>query len=398
MASSSTTVSFIYMKKYASSAMDVAMRLHALYSRTPKKDDFSGTTYNYFMRYENPQGISSRFANAQTNSATSKGKQMSADIFDKYAVIDIDGKSIARCKNNGAILDLVTMETDGVLEELGSDYAFDLYHSYGQRGRRSSASGNVITLTVADDVRNFHEGMTIGADDTATGVSPRSGTTTIAALDEDAGTITLANAAAISGFIDNDYLFRDGDDSTVCFEGLEVCTPLVAPVYLSDSFRGIDRGSNPSKLAGSRLDDTSMTAEEMVGRLATKCAQNKRSITEAYLNPLRFHEIARRQGGKIEYSGGGGEATVGFETLKVATASGVITLVADADCPTNRIRGVNPKSHYLITMGKLPHIITDDGQVSQRHPTADAIQTRVVGRANYIQTNPGDFAVGSVAV
>jgi hypothetical protein len=397
MASDLTTVAFIYMKKYADGApADIAQRMHPLFGRITKKGGFVGTSFNYAIRYVNPQGVGGTFATTQTASANSKGKQLTALRFPKYGVITLNGEAMAAAPDKGAFLDLVTMETDGILEEMGDSFAFDLYRQgYGQRGQRSSASTNVITLSNPDDARNFKEGMTVIADDTATGLSPRTGSTTIASVDEDAGTITLTSAAAITGFADSDYLFRAGDPGT-CMEGLELCTPLTAPVYLSDSFRGIDRGSDVKRLAGSRLADTSNTIEENIGRVAIKVSQIGKKVDECYLNPVNFWAVARRLNAKVEYDGGGGEAKFGFETISISTPAGTVRVVSDPDCPTDRGRLINSSAHHLRTLRGLPHIIEDDGRPSLRSTNADSIEARARGWVNYIQTDPGAFGVFSI--
>ena len=397
MASDLTTVAFIFMKKYADSlAGDIAMRMHPLFTRIGKQDGFVGTGFNYAVRYGNPQGVSAGFANAQTDSAVSKGVQMQALRFVKYGVITLNGEAMAATPDRGAFLDLVTMETDGILEEMGDSFAFDLYRQgYGIRGRRSSASTNVITLTSQDDARNFKVGMTVIASPNATGLSPRTGSTTVSGIDIDAGTVTLTSAASITSFSDNDYLLRDGDQSA-CMEGLESCTPLVAPVQTVDSFRGIDRGVQAAYLAGSRLDDVTNTIEENAGRVAVKIAQNGGKADELYLNPGKFWEVARRLNAKVEYEGGGGEATYGFETLKIATPAGTLTCVSDPDCPTNRGRIVKSSGHYLKTLKALPHIIMDDGRPNLRSSSADSIEARARGWVNLIQNDPRSMGVFSI--
>ncbi len=116
MASDLSTVAFIFVKKYATSAEDVAQRLHPLFARIPKEDGFVGSSFSYFIRHTNPQGISGVLANAITNSATSKGKQLQCSRYSKYGVITLDAEAITACADKGAMLDLVSMETDGVLD------------------------------------------------------------------------------------------------------------------------------------------------------------------------------------------------------------------------------------------------------------------------------------------
>jgi hypothetical protein len=395
-ASDITSVAYIYKRKYSDKAVgDLAMRDHPLYSMVSKEDGFSGSAFFYPIRYGNPQGISATFSTAQSGAASSKGLQLQASRKVKYGVITLNGEAMAACSDKGAFLDLVTQETDGVIEEMGDSLAFDLFRDgNGARGRRSSANTNVITMTVADDARNFKVGMTVIASANADGSSARTGSTTVAAVDEDAGTVTLASAAGISSFSDNDYMFRAGD-AAASMEGLAALFPLTAP-SASESFRGVDRSVDPRRLAGARVDDTATSIEENMGLVAVKISQTGKKADVAFLNPIKFWEVARRLQAKVEYDGAGGEATYGFEHLKVATPAGTLKVYADADCPTNRGYVGKLSTLYLKHLKGLPHVISDDGNPSLRSTTADDIEARVRCWVNAIATEPGCWGVFSI--
>jgi hypothetical protein len=400
-ASSVSTVSFIYKREYSTHQIaDITMRDHVWWARVPKEGGFDGDSFLYTVRYGNPQGISGTFANARTNAKGSKGKQLRAYATDKFGVVTIDGKSALQSKTRkGAFFDLVTMETDRVLEEMGDSYAFDFYRdTYGMRGRISSISGNILTLTEPDDARNFKEGMTLQADDTSTGASPRAGTMEVEAVDEDAGTVEVDNVAGITGLAANDYLFRDGDAGT-CMQGLEVCTPLAAPVFGTDSFREIDRGANPNRLAGSRLDDTSLNVEVALGRLAVKISKIGRThhIDEAYINPTHFFNAAQRLNAKVEYDDGGGTANYGFQYIMIHTAAGSFRVYADPDCPMNRGRVSRAGSQYIKHLEGLPHVVDLDGNPMLRQTEENGVEARFEGFCNLIQDDPSAQGVCSLA-
>jgi hypothetical protein len=321
--------------------------------------------------------------------------QLQASRKAKYGVITLNGEAMAACSDRGAFLDLVTQETDGVLEEMGDALAFDLYREgYGQRGRRASLSGEVVTLTNADDARNFKVGMTVVADDTAAGSSLRTGSTTVTAVNEDAGTVTLASAAAITTFSDNDYLFRIGDPGT-CMEGLASLFPLTAPAAL-ESFRGIDRSVDPRRLAGVRVDDTATAIEENIGLVGVKIAQVGKKADVAFVNPIKFWEVVRRLNAKVEYDGGGGQADYGFEHVKIHSPAGTIKMYSDPDCPTNRGYVGKMSTLYLKHLKGLPHIVQDDGRPNLRSTSADDIEARVRCWVNAIATEPGCWGVFSI--
>lgn len=397
-ASDLTTVAFIYKRLYSDKRVgDLAMRRHPLYKMIRKEGGFVGSAFFYPIRYGNPQGVSGTFSSAQSAASSSSGKQLQASRKPKYGVITLNGEAMAAAEGDaGAFMNLVKTETDGVIEEMGDSFGFDLYRlGNGNRGRRSSAATNVITLTVADDARNFKVGMTVVADDTITGASLRSGSTTVTAVDEDTGTITLASAAAITAFADNDYLFRAGDPAT-CMEGLSAHFPLAAPTA-GDSFRGIDRSSAPRALAGVRVDDTATPIEENIGLVAVKINQSgPADATVCMLNPIRMYEVSRRLNAKVTYDGGGVKAAFGFQGIDVHTAAGTIRVVADPDCPTDRGYVLNLNSMYLKHLKGLPHIVTDDGKPSLRQTDADGIEARARGWVNLIVDEPGSNGVFSI--
>jgi hypothetical protein len=390
-ASDLTTTAFIYKVNYSTiQVRDLTTRDHIQYAMTPHEDIFVGAQYNYVIRSGNPQGISGTFANAQANASSSKGLQFAALRCNKFGIITLDGEAIAASRGNkGAFYDLVTMETDNLLIEMGDRLAFDFYRdTNGVRGQIKSISSNQLTLVNTDDVRNFKEGMTIDASPNSNMSSPRTGSTTITAIDEDDGYITVANAASISGLSANDYLNADGDTGT-CIEGLEVCTPLVAPVS-GDSFRGKDRSVNVRRYSGSRINDTTTPIEENLGLCAVHISQQGRAhmVDCAFLNPINFWIVARRLNAKVEYENGGGTADYGFQYIMLHTPAGSTKVYSDPDCPTNRGRLTRMGTQRIATMDGYPHIIQQDGLASLRSATANSIEARAWSSGNLIQDDP----------
>ncbi len=398
MASDTSTVAYIFMRKYADGEIsDASTRDHPLSRMIDKETALVGESYRYFVKYGNPAAVGGTFSTTQGDAATSKGVQFSTTPGLKYGVIVIDGPSMARATNQGAKVDLVTNETDGVLEEMYDHLAFDAYRDgNGIRGRRSSASTNVITLVTADDARNFKVGMTVGASANADGSSPRTGDTTVASVDEDSGTVTLTSAAAITSFADNDYMFVAGDPGT-CVDGLAKFFPLTAPTA-GDSFRSVDRSVHVNLLAGSRIDNTSAPIEENVGLAAVKIGLKRKMSGKlvGFANPINVWQVVRRQGAKIEYDGGGGGATYGFEYINVATPEGVVRLYSDPDCPTNRGYVLDLGPACFMHTQPYVHIIRDDGRPSLRQTSADAIEVRARSMSQPIFYDPSKACVFSI--
>jgi len=385
------------MRKYADGSItDAATRDHPLSRMLSKELGLTGEDFRYMVRYGNPASVGGTFATTQGDSANSKGVQFATTPALKYGVITIHGPSMARAGSRGAKVDLVTHETDGVLEEMYDHLAFDMYRANGIRGRRSSASTNVITLTSAHDARNFKVGMTVGASANSDGSSPRSGDTTVTSVDEDNGTVTLTSAAAISSFTDNDYMFVAGDPAT-CVDGLSQLFPLTAP-SASESFRGVDRSVHTSLLAGSRINNTSAPLEENIGLAMVKIGSKRRNEQgyKAFANPINVWTAIRRMGAKIEYDGGGGSATYGFEYINVASPMGTCRLYADPDCPIDRCYVGDLSTGVIMHSEPYVHIIRDDGKPSLRQSTADGIEIRARSMAQPIVYDPSRWCVVAV--
>lgn len=392
-----TNTAYIYKRRYSDKqVIDMASRRHPTMAMMAKEGGFSGVTFHYAAQYGDPQGISGTFADAQTAAETLKGEQYAASRSLKFGIITLDGESMAAAEgSDGAFFDLVTRTTDGIINAMGNNLAFDLQRSGdGMRGRRSSASTNVITLSLQDDVRNFHVGMTVIASANADGSSARTGSTKVASVDKSSSTITLVSAAGITSFADNDYLFRLGDPGT-CMDGMEDIYPLAA-VTSGDSFRGVDRSVQVELLTGARIDDTATAIEENAGLVAVTISQNGQQADTLCLNPINYWQVVRRLNAKVEYDDGGGTANYGFEYFKVHTPAGTLKCYSDPDVPTNRGRVLQMKSNYIKTLKSFIHVISDDGRPNLRQTSADGIEARVRSMGNLVGNNTAANGVFSI--
>jgi hypothetical protein len=401
MASDLTTLAHIFRRKYTPGQVEeVASREHPTYNLVPKRGGFTGELMAYAIDYAFPQGIASgdsAYTNAIASITASAGKQLHAYRKKKVGIVRLNGEAMAACKDDGAFYDFTTKEVDRVILEMGDRLAFDLQRDGNSiRGRRASLAGEVITLTDANDVRNFKVGMMIGADDTATGLSPRTGSTTITAIDEDAGTITVADNTDIALFANNDYLFVHGDPGN-CLEGFEACTPLTAPS--ATLFRNIDRTTDIQGLSGVRVTSTGSIVADL-GTAAVRAGLRGKKLKMAVLNPVNFWTVSQQLGAKVEYDSAGGTAEVGFEFIYITTpGGGRMKVYSDPDCPTNRGRLFDNKAHYIQHLKGFPHIRTDGNgaAVMARLTDQDAVQVDVRAWGNYFQSDTAAHGVISIA-
>jgi hypothetical protein len=392
-----TSVAYVFKNMFDSGVGDEATRLHPTLDIIPKPGGWGGSDFTYSVKIGNAQNITSgAIALAQAVGSGSKGVKFTMVRKKKTGTISMDIEALLAAKetSEGAFAELVVTEVDGFVSEFYDRLGFDLFRDgYGMRGRRSSASTNVITLSNPDDARNFKVNMSVSAAQNSDGTSARAGSTTIAGVDTDAGTITLASAAAITSFADNDYLFAAPEVGSN-IEGFEMLTPLTTPT--ATTVRGVDRTIYTSLLAGVRVNDTATSIEENAGKCAVKIRQNGGRADTLVLNPQRAWEMGRRLGAKVEYQGGGGTAVYGFEKFMISTPAGVLAVISDPDCQTDRGRVFLNSAHKIKTLKEFVHIGNEDGNYELRMPTDDALESRVRSMSNYYQPTPRDHGVFAI--
>lgn len=400
-------VQWIMKRTYSDDkSAEIATRDHPSYYELPKEMGMTGEDFRYAAKTGNPQSISGTYTAAASaangNSGVIKGAQFAAEPTLKYGVLKMDRPSILRAslKGKGAFFEWVTEQTEGMLEEMGARLAFDLFgDGNGIRGQIATGgiTGNEITLAGARTADRFKLGMVLGAAQNADGTSPRVGTSYVTRINRSANKITLNSVAAIASLAAGDYLYVDGEPGT-CIEGMALCTPLVAPTN-SDSFRGVNRYADVEALAGSRRDESSVYPEEVLGDLAVDVNCLNQSISRGVVHPVKFQEIVKRLGAKVEYANPGGNADIGFESITVHAAGKPIRLVSDPDCPFTTVRGWDPKQHKIVYLGpKVVHWVrTADGGQFQWSSSADSFEYRASFYGNYLQPNQARHVVGSVA-
>ncbi len=398
MADYLTDAEYIFKHNYATDQLGPALeRDHTLLSMIDKTKGGSGQDFIYPIPISNPQAVGGTFATTQTAAASiagkSAGRQFVTEPVLKYGVLQIDGPSMLRAGDRkGAFYDLVTGQTDGVIDELGNRLAFDLYRDgNGIRGRRLSITGDIVTLYDAQTARNFSVNMPVGADDTSTGLSPRSGVTTVASVDRKNGKVTLTSAAAIGSFTDGDYMFVPGDPGT-CVDGLSLLVPVTAPSS-GGSFRSVDRSADVENLAGSRVIDTSMYWAAAIGLAAVQCQDLGHRPDCAFANPFDVWTMSQRENAKIEYMAGK-TAEVFFQYIVVNTPAGAVKVYADPDCPVGTAYVGKMDFLHVMYLGEAHvHTIKDAGYQYGIQAAADGIEARFRCDSQTRLTRPASFAV-----
>jgi hypothetical protein len=236
--------------------------------------------------------------------------------------------------------------------------------------------------------------MVIEASATKSGGSVRSGTATVTAVDSVAGTITVDSAAGITGFADDDFLYRQGDYDA-CISGVQSWLPFDnRATEIAAPFFSITRTANPTRQAGVVGDLSALPIEQAVSRALTLVEAEGGRPDYGFLGFEDFEDLRNALGAKVTYY----EATtnssqtkygsIGFTGIKVFGSKGFVTILADRTVPSGRFHLMTMKSWKLRSLGPIVDLFDTDSLPFLRSNDADSIEIRMTSYANLVCRAP----------
>ena len=368
---------------------NIVYKNNPLLAMLPKMERFGGKNLPIPIQFGVPGSRSANFANAlaQKNAAFSGGINRSSRFEDyvltrvkDYCLASIDKETLeASVGNPNAFMEAAATEIDSAINSCTRSLATALYRdgtgTIGVAGAVAAAGGGApasITLATTDDVVNFEVGMRIQGID-AGGVV-HSGNV-ITAVDRDLGIITVPTLGSIAAA---DSLFCEGDRNAK-ISGLAAWVPGTAPV-LGDSFFGVDRSVDTSRLAGVRA--TSAGAGNKVESLIKASARLAREggrPTHCFMNHTDYGMLLEELDGKVRYCEVQSyeRADISFAALQLHTPSGTVTVVPDHNCPPTVCYLLQMDTWKLYSLGGAPKILQTDGLRFLRESSSDGVEVRV---------------------
>ncbi len=333
------------------------------------------------------KGRSKVYATGRANRGGTTSKAFDLTRSKDYSFFSIDTEALMASEGDAnAFKSLVTTESDGALNKISESISRGLFGNHGAAvGRISSGQGtNTLTLTNLSDIVNFEEGDTLvsaSTDGTSGAVSANTGV--VGSVDRDAGTISLEGGGNWhADFDDNDYLFHEGDFGAG-FYGLDSWLPATAPSS-GESFFGVDRSTDPSRLAGIRYDGSGDT--DIAGALngaAGRILTNGGRTDLILMNPMNAVTLideatAKTSLDKVVPMKGYEKlpAHLGYSSVTMHTASGTAQVVADKHCPLGVAYMLQRDTWCFHSLGKAPFIFDKDGKRYDREDDEDSITAR----------------------
>ena len=386
----------------------------ALVPKNESPDGFAGKYIPVPLEYGTPQGRSHSFSNAQAQQTPTALVSYFVYVIEDYQLVTITNLLMEQTKTNaGAFVDAAKLQMDGGFRNITNNIAFELFgDGTATRGISSAAStqngvvvsGTVLPLTNPQQIVAFEVGMLLVASSSAGG-APSADTVLITAVDRANGIVSgTASASSLSGNwaigSGSAFLSISGDipsagasntGSFLALSGLAAWLPIVTP-SASDSFWGVNRSADPTRLAGCRFNAQSYTIEEGLTNALAFLNREGGKPDLCVMDFASYASLVNALGAKVQYvQVNHDEVEVAFEGITFQSAYGRVTILADRSCP--------PQTAYLLTMntwklrslGKVPHILTYgmEGLEGLRVGNADALEIRIGYYGNLICSAPG---------
>ena len=366
-----------------------------LFALMPKMEKFGGKALPIPIIYGNPQGRSGTFSRAQTNAA--RTSTLVEDFLltraKDYSLATIDNETLKASESDvDAFMDASTTEIDGCIQSLSNSIAQKMYRTgWGEVGQvgNSSVSVAYIDLVDIEDVTNIEVGMelvvaaalgtgnirTVGSSTNGlivTGVNRRSGRVAFAADIDDA-------ADGIPAIAANDYIFIRGDrqeassPARIVLSGLEAWVPYGGPS--ATAFYGVDRTVD-TRLGGQYLDGTDAPIEEVLTEAIGIVGREGGRLDHFFMPWDKWTDLENSLGSKVQYVDLMANANIGFRGIMVNGPKGPVKCIADRNCPTGRIHGLQMNVWKLYSLGKAVDVIDTDGLSMLRQSSEDGVEVR----------------------
>jgi len=385
----------------------------ALVPKNESPDGFAGKYIPVPIEFGVPAGRSHSFSNAQNQQTAAQLASFFVYVISDYQLVTITNLLMEQTKSNaGAFVDAAKLQMDGGFRMITNNIAFELFgdgsatRGYIGSTNSGSAPTYIITLSNAQQIVQFEVGMTlvnfVSSGGTISSIS--SSTASITAVDRSNGIITVLASATDSSWAAAGHglgVFGDivagpiATGTNLALSGLAAWLPSSAPSS-SDSFWGVNRSADVTRLAGIRYNAQSLTIEEGITNALAVLNREGGKPDLCIMDFASYAALVNSLGAKVQYvQVKHDEVEVAFEGITFQSAYGRVTILADRSCP--------PQTAYLLTMstfklrslGKVPHILTYgmEGLEGLRVGNADALEIRIGYYGNLICSAPGWNAV-----
>lgn len=380
----------------------MAYKSNPFFAMVPKDTECDGESFKLPIEQDLPTGGSATFSTAQTNSKPGTDKAFLVTLADDYQTVVIANKVVEASKSNlGAFLKIADHKIERGIQSSINRIAGALFRSgTGSRGLIASGglSSGVVTLDDPGSVTQFSVGMVLQANSTDGGGTTRAGLGYVIAVNRNTGKITVSatsggSAGNPSGWAAGDYLSCEGDLNLVG-KGLAAWLPQTDPSG-GESFFGVDRSADRSRLAGIVYDGSEQSIEEALIDGISLASREECAPDAVFTNFASWGALEKSFNGKAQYVDFAGPANLMFKGIRINGPQGPVVVYPDRNCPKNTAYALAMETWVLGSVGDVPHILTYGGEGLEmlRVSNADAIEARIGAYYQLACKRPGSNAV-----
>ncbi len=389
----------ILKRRYQAGCPKTQFESFPVFDEIEKDESWTGDDNALALQGEDPQGVGTTVANAQT--AGEQGLYVRFVISRKeyFAVARIKGQALRAAKGEGAVVDLWQNELDGI-ERTFLKQMEVLTFGTGNGVLATIASGGAgtsWTLSVAEDVNALAIGMKVKlVSDTTLSPTVRATTVTITALQRATGVVTVSGAVASGA--NGDSIVRAGDEALA--GAASVVTgwrQWLIGGTTPGTLAGLNRNADPVRYASQALDMTGLPmAEAIIDLESLVTIQGKTPKKKLVCNPRDLRQVKKTLFGKAMITGGsGGSPTIGFNGAKWAGDGGEIDVLTSPFCPKTNVFLKDMSTFKLYSAGSAPMLLDFDKLNMIRMATDDAYETRFGVYGEFGDRSPVNSARGT---
>lgn len=394
---------------------DLVYKKNPFLALVPKDESPGGFAGKYIpvpLVYGAPQGRSHTFANAQANQTAPALSSFFVYRVSDYQIVSITNELLEATKDDaGAFVDEAKLNMDTGFRNFSNNLSLQLFGSVnGARGQIASITTGVIVLSDASSVVNFEVGMSLDSY-SVSGTTPTQSTSAavgyVIGVNRSSGTVTVAATQGGSAATPTNwstsfpYLCVDGDVAFVS-NGLGTAANLQVTglagwlnsnnVASNDSFWGVNRYADVTRLAGVYYDGSAESIEEALIDGAALVNREGGTPDMCFMSFASWAALEKSLGSKVQYVDvKHEEADIAFAGIRIHSVYGPITVMADRNCQSQTAYLLQMDTLKLRSLGRCPHILTYglEGLEGLRVGNADALEIRIGGYMNLICNAPG---------
>lgn len=366
---------------------------------TVRKDvKFGGANKVIAIQNETPQGAGSSIATAQASLAAGAYNRFTITRIEDFGVARVKGQALRAAQgNDNALLDLWTREMDGILHTVTRSLAINFWRTgTGTRGviaTSSTLGSTTITLAQPSDAMSFAVNMFIQVTATDGGAPIAGGATAqITGLDRTAGTLTLAVNwnAAFSGIAVSNFIIRNGDSvgatvagANTMITGMGAWIPQsTARPASNDSFFGLNRFSDPTRLAGQYLNASGIPMQEALLEGLALTSVEGAEVDVAWVHPRDKANLVKELGAKVQYTRvdakvPNSDAKIGFDAIEIESDMGKCKVMTSINVPRNTSFLTQWDTWAIESLGPAPMVLDFDSNDFLRVSNDDQYEVRV---------------------